>query len=89
MSDIKEKIKLVMSEQLHVELEEIKDDSKLIDDLGAYELGMATLLMALEEAFKIRILDEEAEKFDTVGDVVRYFEVNSNKKSSATSLGFE
>ncbi|WP_300792806.1 MULTISPECIES: acyl carrier protein, partial [Helicobacter] len=45
-----------------------------VDDLGADSLDVVELVMALEEKFEIEIPDEEAEKIQTVGDVVAYIE---------------
>ena len=46
--------------------EEIKNESKFIDDLGADSLDTVELVMALEEEFETEIPDEEAEKITTV-----------------------
>jgi acyl carrier protein len=35
--------------------------------------------MAFEEEFGVEVPDEEAEKLQTVGDVVKYIEANSSK----------
>lgn len=69
-------IKEVVVEQLNVSLEEIKEDSKFIEDLGADSLDVVELVMALEEKFEIEIPDEDAEKILTIGDVVAYLEAN-------------
>ncbi len=52
----------------------VKPESKFVDDLGADSLDVVELVMALEEKFEIEIPDEEAEKIQTVGDVVAYIE---------------
>jgi acyl carrier protein len=69
-------IKEVVVEQLNVNPEEVKEESKFVEDLGADSLDVVELVMALEEKFNIEIPDEEAEKIATVGDVVRYIETN-------------
>lgn len=67
-------IKEVVVEQLSVSADEVKDDSKFVEDLGADSLDVVELVMALEEKFDIEIPDEEAEKIATVADVVAYIE---------------
>ena len=67
-------VKAVVVEQLNVNEGEVKPESKFVDDLGADSLDVVELVMALEEKFEIEIPDEEAEKIQTVGDVVVYIE---------------
>ena len=70
LDDIKE----VVVEQLSVSADEVKEDSKFVEDLGADSLDVVELVMALEEKFDIEIPDDEAEKIQTVRDVVTYIE---------------
>lgn len=72
MSDIEERVKKIVVEQLGVELEEVKNDSSFIDDLGADSLDTVELVMALEEEFGAEIPDEEAEKITTVQAAIDY-----------------
>ena len=67
-------IKEVVVEQLSVNADEVKDDAKFVEDLGADSLDVVELVMALEEKFDIEIPDEEAEKIHTLNDVVAYIE---------------
>ena len=67
-------IKEVVVEQLSVYVDEVKDDAKFVEDLGADSLDVVELVMALEEKFDIEIPDDEAEKIATVADVVAYVE---------------
>ncbi|MEA2100647.1 MAG: acyl carrier protein [Campylobacterota bacterium] len=69
-----EDIKEVVVEQLSVSADEVKEDAKFVEDLGADSLDVVELVMALEEKFDIEIPDEEAEKIQTVADVVSYIE---------------
>ena len=66
MSNIEERVKSIVVKQLGVKEEEIKNESKFIDDLGADSLDTVELVMALEEEFETEIPDEEAEKITTV-----------------------
>jgi len=67
-------VKEVVVEQLNVNPDEIKEDSKFAEDLGADSLDVVELVMALEEKFDIEIPDEDAEKITTVGDAVTFIE---------------
>jgi len=69
-----DKIKEVVAEQLDVSIDEIKEDSKFVEDLGADSLDVVELVMALEEEFGIEIPDEDAEKIQTVKDALEYIE---------------
>jgi len=64
----------IIVEQLGVEKEQVTPDAKFIEDLGADSLDTVELVMALEEEFTIEVPDEEAEKLQSVGDVIKYIE---------------
>ena len=74
MSASAEKIKAVIAEQLGVKSEEVTDQAKFVDDLGADSLDTVELVMALEEEYGIEIPDEDAEKLTTVGDAIKYID---------------
>jgi len=71
-TEIFEKVKAIVSEQLGVDKVEVKLESSFADDLGADSLDSVELIMALEEEFDIEISDEEAEKMVRVKDAVDY-----------------
>ena len=75
MSDIQERVKKIIVEQLGVKEEEVKLEASFVDDLGADSLDTVELVMALEEEFDTEIPDEEAEKITTVQAAIDY--VNS------------
>ncbi|MFM6188768.1 MAG: acyl carrier protein [Planktothrix sp.] len=74
MSDIAEKVKKIIVEQLGVEEANVKPEASLIDDLGADSLDTVELVMAFEEEFDTEIPDEDAENIKTVKDVIDYIE---------------
>jgi acyl carrier protein len=77
MSNIEERVKKIIVEQLGVKEEEVKAEASFVDDLGADSLDTVELVMALEEDFDTEIPDEEAEKITTVQSAVDY--INANK----------
>ena len=76
MSNIDERVKSVVVKQLGVKEEDVKNESKFIDDLGADSLDTVELVMGLEEEFDTEIPDEEAEKITTGQQAIDY--VNKN-----------
>ncbi|MCS6787381.1 MAG: acyl carrier protein [Thiobacillaceae bacterium] len=72
MSDIEQRVKKIVAEQLGVNEADIKMESSFVDDLGADSLDTVELVMALEEEFECEIPDEEAEKITTVQQAVDY-----------------
>ncbi len=74
MSDVGNRVKEIIAEQLMVELDEITEDSTFVDDLGADSLDRVELIMEFEEEFGIEIPDEDAEKISTVGEAIAYIE---------------
>ncbi len=66
------KIVPIIAEQLKIKPEEIKPDSKFIDDLGADSLDAVEIVMGIEERFNVEISDEEIDKIKTVKDIVDY-----------------
>jgi len=74
MSDksVEEKVKDIIVEQLGVNAEQVVLSAKFIEDLGADSLDTVELVMAFEEEFNVEVPDEDAEKLQSVGDVVTY-----------------
>ncbi len=76
MSNIEERVKKIVCEQLGVKEEEVKASSSFVDDLGADSLDTVELVMALEEEFETEIPDEQAEKLTTVQEAIYYIVAN-------------
>ncbi|MFT4731139.1 MAG: acyl carrier protein [Gammaproteobacteria bacterium] len=77
MTNIEERVRKIIIEQLGVKEEEVKSEASFVDDLGADSLDTVELVMALEEEFDTEIPDEEAEKITTVQSAIDY--INANK----------
>lgn len=78
-----QRVKDIIVNQLNVNEEQITPEASFLDDLGADSLDTVELIMAFEEEFKEEIKGEipesDAEKLQTVGDVVSYIEEKSGK----------
>ncbi|TVR51242.1 MAG: acyl carrier protein [Puniceicoccaceae bacterium] len=78
---IEQRVKEIIVNQLSVNEEQITPEASFLDDLGADSLDTVELIMAFEEEFKDEIAGEipetDAEKLQTVGDVIKYIEQKS------------
>ena len=75
-TEILEKVKKVVIDQLSVDESLVTPQASFTADLGADSLDTVELVMAFEEAFGCEIPDEEAEKIATVQDAVDYIEAH-------------
>ena len=82
MSNLQDKVRSIIAEQLGVKPEQVTPQASFIDDLGADSLDTVELVMALEEEFGVEIPDEEAEKLASVGDAMKYIEEKAGQKAS-------
>ncbi|MDR1926664.1 MAG: acyl carrier protein [Endomicrobium sp.] len=76
MVDIEARVKEIIVEQLGVDPAEVVTNASFVNDLGADSLDTVELVMAFEEEFGIEILDEDAEKIQTVGNAVDYIKAH-------------
>jgi acyl carrier protein len=76
--NVSQEIKKLISESLSIEMNEIKEDSKFVDDLGADSLDIVELIMSMETKFDMEIPEDDAQKIKTVGEAIDYI---SNKLS--------
>ena len=77
MSDIADRIKKIVVEQLGTDAEKVTENAAFIDDLGADSLDTVELVMAFEEEFSVEIPDDAAEKIQTVQDAISFIEENA------------
>lgn len=74
MSNVEERVKKIVVDQLGVKEDEVTNNASFVDDLGADSLDLVELIMAMEEAFDIEIADEVAEKITTVQDAIDHIQ---------------
>ena len=74
---VEDKVRDIIVDQLGVNAEQVVLAARFIEDLGADSLDTVELVMAFEEEFSIEVPDEEAEKLQSVADVVKYVEANT------------
>lgn len=74
MSAVEQKVKEIVVAQLGVTEDQVTNDAKFIEDLGADSLDLVELVMAFEEGFNSDIPDEDAEQLTTVGKAIEYIE---------------
>ncbi|MEM0986836.1 MAG: acyl carrier protein [Pseudomonadota bacterium] len=72
MSDVVERVKKIVVENLDVDADKVAEGASFIDDLGADSLDLVELVMAFEEEFNIEIPDDVQENIRTVGDAVKH-----------------
>ena len=70
---VEERVRKLIAEQLEVPLDKVTPEAVFVDEpLKADSLAIVEMVLALEEAFKIEIPDEETEKIKCVGDAINY-----------------
>lgn len=72
MDELKAKVKDIIVKKLGVEDSQVTDDASFTKDLGADSLDTVELIMEFEKEFNVQIEDSQAEKIQTVGNVVEF-----------------
>ena len=80
-SEVYQQVVTVISKVLGIAQDMIKSESNFVNDLGADSLDRVTLVMALEDAFKRQIPEEDLDQLTTVGSTVAYIEKHLQAKS--------
>ena len=75
---LQDEVKELIVEQLGVSESEVTSEARFVDDLGADSLDTVELIMAFEDKFDVEIPDDEAQKMETVSDVIKYLESNKS-----------
>ena len=76
MSDTFDQVKAVIVELLSIDEKKVTPEARFREDLEADSLDLVELIMAFEEKFGGDISDEDAQKINTVGEVVKYIEAH-------------
>lgn len=71
MSEIRAKVIDIIAERLSKDKAIISDGSDLVADLGADSLDVAEITMDLEDAFGVKIEEEQAQSLKTIADIVK------------------
>ncbi|HHV46521.1 MAG TPA: acyl carrier protein [Tissierellia bacterium] len=70
-----EKVRDIIANILEIDdIESITMETSIMRDLDADSLDAVEVMMALEDEFQIEIPDEDAEKFNNIGDIVKYIQ---------------
>ena len=69
-----EQIRDIICKQLEINENDVTMDTNIRDDLGADSLDLVDLAISLEDEFEVEVPDNVIEKFETVGDIVRFIE---------------
>lgn len=79
--NIEDRVKKIIVDQLNVEESEVTPEASFLDDLNADSLDTVEMIMEFEKEFKDEIQGEipesDAEKLQTVGDVINYIKEKS------------
>lgn len=79
MQDVQKKITAILIDKLGIPQSEITPDASFVRDLGIDSLDYAELVMEFEQAFDIKIPDDDAEKMQTIGQAVNYIQSKISK----------
>jgi len=79
MQDVPKKVAQILVDKLGIAESEITPDANFIKDLGIDSLDYAEIVMEFEQAFDIRIPDDDAEKLQTFGEAVKYIQEKIKK----------
>lgn len=71
-----DRVKRIISEQLGVDIADIKPELSFVDDLGADSLDEVELVMEFEDEFEIEIDENDADKIKTVQQAIDYITAN-------------
>lgn len=78
-----ERVKKIVMNNLNVREDQVVEEARFAEDLGADSLDTVELVMALEEEFKCEIPDSEAEKIRTVKDAIDHLQAHTNATPAA------
>lgn len=77
---IEERSKIIISEQLGIDINKVNIDSQFVDDLGADSLDSVELVMAFEEEFECEIPNSDADQILSLAHGIKYFVTNRSRE---------
>lgn len=69
---LEDKVRYIISRDFCIDMDKMRDDFSLQEDLGADSLDAVELIITLEDEFEIEIPDEDAENLVTIEDIIEY-----------------
>lgn len=69
-----EQLKLIISEEMDIDPEDITEEMSLRDDLEMDQISILQVMMALEVDFDIELDPSDISQIKTVGDALSYIE---------------
>lgn len=75
--NIEARIMQCIASTLVIEIASIRNEHKLVDDLGCDSIDLVELVMSVEDEFGIEISDEDGEKITTVQQAIDYVTANA------------
>ena len=78
-TDIEEKVKNFLLDELEVDEENIRDDARLYDDMGIDSLDLVEIVVIVDREFGFKINPEEMKNVSTLRQFCDYIEDNTTK----------
>ena len=79
-NEIFDKVSAIVADHFDIDRAKITDDLNLKTDLDADSIDFVEFVLEVEDTFGAEIEDSEAEKLDTIGEVVGYIAAHQNDK---------
>ena len=79
-NEIFDKVSAIVADHFDIDRAKITDDLNLKTDLDADSIDFVEFVLEVEDTFGAEIEDSEAEKLDTIGEVVCYIAAHQNDK---------
>ncbi|MEE5992516.1 MAG: acyl carrier protein [Oscillospiraceae bacterium] len=67
-----ETVAAIIADQFDRDVEDLTEDTDILDDLNATSMDVVELIVSIESATDVRIPDEIVDTIRTIGDVVNY-----------------
>ncbi|WBW50618.1 acyl carrier protein [Peptoniphilus equinus] len=69
---MRDKILGLIADQFELDIDEIDDEMRIVEDLGADSIDVVELVMSIEDEFSIELDEEHIKELSTVGDIIEY-----------------